>query len=220
MSGSTEDITESYDEDSPEALQQHLLRETADILNTAGSEIVKKLRKIVQKADQSTKEAIDGILAANVPEGGGDSPGEKLVYACALGQMGSDSEYYCTPSCLEGFHLSDMPECNMSVYEKKDGAIRCVRSSPTYRRACLYVVGECTERDFRKVHRRAKYQELFVYFYDDDVGRYVHTLTRGPPVSRNKTSRREESRAATVLVVLVIIIFLIALAIWLRCNSE
>lgn len=216
---STEDITESYEEDSPESLKKQLLLDAQEALEgKAGEGIARRLKKIAKKADERTKEAIDGMIAANAPEKGGDSPEEKLVYACALGQISSDSGYFCTPSCLEGYHLNDTPACDMVVYEKKDGSLRKVNKI-TGKRVCLYVDTETSENDFKAIYEREKYDELFVYFYDEETGRYAHTMTRSAPREKKSKKRRDRDAAAVILVI-VLLFFLIALAVWLRYAEK
>lgn len=221
---STEDITESYEEDSPEAAKLALLQEVQGVLEgKAGKRIARKLKKIAQGADEQTKEAIDGMIAANAPEKGGDNPEEKLVYACVLGQISSDSEYFCTPSCLEGYQLSDTPACDMVVYEKKGGVLRKVNKI-NGTRVCLYLHGKLDEKDFWKIYKQEKYEELFVYSYNEETGKYSHVWTELSPktksVKKRKGKKSDTSSAAAVIIVLVILFFLIALAICLRCREK
>ena len=229
----TEDLTESYEEDDDGKISKDeaIKAVRALLRKKGGKNIAKKLKKLVAQVDDDTRDIIDGIIAANMPDSvKKDSPEEK-VYGCLLRQVDSNTEYPCLPTCVNGYNIRGAQLCKAVVYERKNGKLRKandVDGSKAYLYMNNDISPEMVEDDCGKIFAsNANVDEIFVYHKNDaaasaEDAEYSHidTAVRHKDKGKDNNSKRNDSTVIAIIAVIVLFVILVALAVWMRYQDE
>ena len=223
----TEDLTESYEEDDDGKIskEEAIKMVRALLRKKGGKNIAKKLKKLVKQVDDDTRDIIDGIIAANMPDSvAKDSPEEK-VYGCLLRQVDSSGEYPCLPTCVNGYNIRGAQLCKAVVYERKQDKLRKandVDGSKSYLYMNDDISEEMVEDDCEKIFAsNANVDEIFVYHKHNADAEYSHIDTAVRHENKGKdNTKRSDSTVIAIIAVIVLFVILVALAVWMRYQDE